>query len=236
MPGEEERSGRSILVERPGVGWLVAALSLVLVLLIASAMVNLAAFLGATLPDPDRLETGIPAPAFLTFVALSCLSLAMVAVVLLFFYRGMPTLSFRPRFLVHTACGLGAVWLVNITGTRLMERLDETYRGAPMEAEGLWKAGIVLFAVFVAPAVEELFFREMLLSRVLARRPAAGAAVTSAAFGLFHFGAGGIVLIGTLIAMGAILAWLRLSTRSLGPPIAVHALNNLLALVFLGGI
>jgi membrane protease YdiL (CAAX protease family) len=236
MPGEEERSGRSVLVERPGVGWLVAALSLVMVLLISAASLELVTCAGWKLPDPGGLESRIPAKAFLLVVALSCLSMALVAGFLLFFYRGFPPLSFRPRFLIHTAVGLAAVWLVNIAGTLLMEELDETYHGAPGEASGLTKAVIILMAVLVAPAVEELFFREMLLSRVLSNHPLSGAAATSAAFGLLHLGAGGAVLIGTLIAMGAVLAWLRIHTGSLGPPIAVHAMNNLLALIFLGSL
>lgn len=236
MHGEEERSGRSVLVERPGVGWLVAALSLVLVLLISAASLELVGYAGLEFPDPSGLESRIPAKTFLLVVALSCLSMALVAGFLLFFYRGIPPLGFRPRFLIHTAAGLLAVWLVNIAGTRLMEQWGEAYRGAPSEAGGLTKAVIILMAVFVAPAVEELFFREVLLSRVLSNYPLSGAAATSAAFGVLHFGAGGAILIATLIAMGAVLAWLRIRTGSLGPPIAVHAMNNLLALVFLGNL
>ena len=52
--------------------------------------------------------------------------------------------------------------------------------------------------------------------------------VTALAFGLAH---GLVVGLPVLTIFGAILAWLRLKTGSLYPPIALHALFNGAALI-----
>ena len=52
--------------------------------------------------------------------------------------------------------------------------------------------------------------------------------VTALAFGLAH---GLVVALPVLTIFGAILAWLRLKTESLYPPIILHALFNGAALI-----
>jgi membrane protease YdiL (CAAX protease family) len=230
--GGEIRDPRSM----PAVALLVVLLSLLLVILLSSAALAAAVELGAAVPGADSPGERIPPATFLLVISLTVLSILIVTTALLYFYRGPAAVTFPPRFLAHTAGGLAAVWLINLAGTRLMQVFGEEYRGAPGETEGALKLGVVILAVVLAPAAEELFFREALLARVLRRWPRLGIAVTSVSFGLFHFGSGGIILIVTLVAMGAVLAWLRIRTASLGPPLIVHGLNNLLALLLLGGL
>lgn len=96
---------------------------------------------------------------------------------------------------------------------------------------------VAVLAVLVAPPVEELLFRGVLL-RWLTRRggfwPAA--LLSSALFGLFHVyqapSVGGAVLLGLALSVfGLGLAVLVRHTGRLAPAIAVHALSNLLAVV-----
>lgn len=86
---------------------------------------------------------------------------------------------------------------------------------------------IGLAFVVGAPVTEELYFRALLLDPLSTAIGRSGAVVaTSLLFGLAHFQPRALPVI---IAIGAILAILRLVTRSIGPPIAVHAANNALA-------
>lgn len=89
-------------------------------------------------------------------------------------------------------------------------------------------ANFVVVAL-VAPVVEELTYRGLGFAAV---RDAFGVAmavgVTAIAFGLAH---GLVIALPVLTIFGAILAWLRLSTESLYPPIALHAIFNGAALI-----
>ena len=83
--------------------------------------------------------------------------------------------------------------------------------------------------VLVAPVIEELTYRGLGVSAVRdAFGPVAAVAVTGLAFGLAH---GLVIALPVLTLFGAILAWLRLSTDSLYPPIALHAIFNGAALI-----
>ena len=81
----------------------------------------------------------------------------------------------------------------------------------------------------VAPVVEELTYRGLGFAAVRdAFGVGAAIAVTALAFGLAH---GLVVGLPVLTVFGAILAWLRLRTSSLYPPIVLHALFNGIALI-----
>lgn len=111
--------------------------------------------------------------------------------------------------------------------------------GASMPLRGV----VLLTACVAAPVVEELLFRGVLLTALLAYgrtaldtapsrgRTLAAVAVVSVLFGLVHIGTyGNSVPTIALITLGApALAWLRLHTRSLWPAIAAHATMNLVA-------
>jgi membrane protease YdiL (CAAX protease family) len=82
-------------------------------------------------------------------------------------------------------------------------------------------------AVIVAPLVEELFFRGLLLQSLWRLTGLAWPAVllSAALFGLVHLPVPQSVL--PLVTMGCVLGYLRLRHRSLGLCIAVHVLFNL---------
>jgi sodium transport system permease protein len=83
---------------------------------------------------------------------------------------------------------------------------------------------IVLLAIAVTPAVcEELFFRGLVLG-ALKRHGALVAIVGSALlFALIH---GSIYRLLPTFLLGAVMGWVRVTTRSIAPGMVVHALNN----------
>jgi membrane protease YdiL (CAAX protease family) len=91
--------------------------------------------------------------------------------------------------------------------------------------------GLVLtFVTIVAigPFAEELFFRGVLSGAFAGRLGAFTPLGTGAVFGAAHLEPRAFP---ALFVLGALLGWLYLRTRSLWPGVAVHALNNLLALI-----
>lgn len=81
----------------------------------------------------------------------------------------------------------------------------------------------------IAPVVEELTYRGLGFAAIRDAHGATAAIVLSAlAFGLAH---GLLVALPVLTIFGAILAWLRLKTESLYPPIILHAVFNGAALI-----
>lgn len=92
--------------------------------------------------------------------------------------------------------------------------------------------GIVLAVVMtgiIAPVVEEIFFRGFIYPPLRKRFGVSGGIILSAViFGLFHLETWVII---PIMIIGVVLAYLYETEDSLGPPIMVHALNNLLSLV-----
>ncbi|MGH8124320.1 MAG: lysostaphin resistance A-like protein [Rhodanobacteraceae bacterium] len=91
---------------------------------------------------------------------------------------------------------------------------------------------LILMAVCVAPFVEELVFRGVLLSGLMRRMSAGWAILISALiFGCAHLPDFKFAwyAIPALVIMGLALAWLRLRSRSLWPSMVLHATNNLIA-------
>lgn len=99
-----------------------------------------------------------------------------------------------------------------------------------------WAVGVFAFAaVVVAPIVEELFFRGLLLRSLRAKLPAPAAiAVQAVIFGLYHLGPGvGVGAIGLVIVLtfaGAIFGVVAHRTRRLGPSMVAHCILNSLAM------
>lgn len=90
-------------------------------------------------------------------------------------------------------------------------------------------AGALLYGVLVAPVLEELLFRGFVLPPLVRRvGPWLGALSNGLLFGALHLADPWSVP--PLVALGALLAWLRLRSNSVGPPILLHATNN--AVVF----
>ncbi|HPF39219.1 MAG TPA: CPBP family intramembrane metalloprotease [Phycisphaerae bacterium] len=107
----------------------------------------------------------------------------------------------------------------------------ETLRSA---AVPVWmKAMIVLSAVVIAPIVEELLFRGMLLPSIAKRlrSPLLGLLISSLLFGLIHYRVAKTVP--ALFVFGIALGATYLRTRSLVVVILIHALFNLKTVVWI---
>jgi membrane protease YdiL (CAAX protease family) len=128
---------------------------------------------------------------------------------------------------------IGAAALVSVRGTalsaearQLAERLLELVRGGPW-----WRSWLL---VAVLPAVgEEVFFRGWLLSACSGARPARGRAVAAvaaqaAAFAAFHLLPERLP---QTFALGLVLGWMTLRSRSILPAIVAHAAHNSAPLV-----
>jgi uncharacterized protein len=98
---------------------------------------------------------------------------------------------------------------------------------------GTVAAGVLI--VLAAPASEEIFFRGFIFGGLRSRLSFPIAAVISAAiFGLFHYtGAGSIAVVPQLAFLGLVLCWVYEETGSIYPTMAIHAVNNLIAFIFL---
>jgi membrane protease YdiL (CAAX protease family) len=98
-------------------------------------------------------------------------------------------------------------------------------------AHGTPYIGFAFAVAIVAPVIEELFFRGLLL-RALERRFGTGWAVagSSVAFGLAHFQG---LQLPALVAVGLVFGILRVRTGRLGPGILAHAAFNAVAVAAL---
>ncbi|HEX7816954.1 type II CAAX endopeptidase family protein [Dyella sp.] len=88
-------------------------------------------------------------------------------------------------------------------------------------------------AVLIAPVVEEILFRGVLLSAWLKRLPTGWAvAATSTVFALIHLPDLSFLWYGlpNLALLGVAFAWLRLKSGSLYPAMLAHAMNNLVTI------
>lgn len=92
----------------------------------------------------------------------------------------------------------------------------------------------ILVVAVIAPIAEETFFRGFVYQG-LRKKFGVGAAISASAvvFALFHTR---IWLIVPVIAMGAVLAFLYEQEDSLGPPIVLHSLNNLVSVLIIYGL
>ena len=93
---------------------------------------------------------------------------------------------------------------------------------------------LALLVVCVAPFVEELVFRGVLLSGLATRMPIGWAMLLSAiVFGCVHLPDFKFAWypVPALIILGLASAWLRVRTRSLWPSITLHATNNFIAAI-----
>ena len=89
--------------------------------------------------------------------------------------------------------------------------------------------GGILIIVF-APISEEMFFRGFVYGGLRTRMglwPAA--AISAVVFGLPHVTSSDLTIVPPLVIFGLLLAWLYEYTGSLGPPIALHTINNAIA-------
>jgi membrane protease YdiL (CAAX protease family) len=100
------------------------------------------------------------------------------------------------------------------------------FPGGAEASIGLAFTAIVI--VVIAPFAEELFFRGALTGALAQRLGTFTPLVSGAIFGAAHLE---LRAFPALFVLGALLGWLYMRTRSLFPGVAVHAANNLLALI-----
>jgi membrane protease YdiL (CAAX protease family) len=94
---------------------------------------------------------------------------------------------------------------------------------------GVWA---ILLSVVAAPIFEEIFFRGLVLEHALRRWPAWQAvAVTSLLFGLVHLPNPPQMVNAAVV--GVMMGYIYVRTRSLTSVIAIHAVNNAIAYLFL---
>ena len=97
-----------------------------------------------------------------------------------------------------------------------------------MGMNGGWS---ILMLVGLAPVMEEVLFRGILLESVRSKHSAGRAIVVSALmFGVIHFIPQQVV---NAFAIGLILGYIYVRTESLWPVIVIHALNNAMAYVIM---
>lgn len=111
-------------------------------------------------------------------------------------------------------------------GARSQGLTPRAFPGGAEATIGLALTAIVI--VVVAPVSEELFFRGALTGALAQRLGAFTPLATGAIFGAAHLEPRAFP---ALFVLGLLLGWLYMRTRSLFPGIAVHAANNLLALL-----
>lgn len=135
----------------------------------------------------------------------------------------------RREVALVAACFAGT-FCANLLASWAMEASGEPYSGIPDIPRGLLGVAVVAAASTIAPAAEELFFREALMIRVFppgSRGFALG--ITAVAFAALHWNAGGPLLFLGLASIGIVLGALRIKTGSIGASILVHGANNLAA-------
>ena len=97
--------------------------------------------------------------------------------------------------------------------------------------DGIARAQTFAIVGVLAPFAEEVFFRGFLLAALVPKIGGLrGAVVSSSVFSAAHLNVGTLF---PIFVMGMLLAWLYLRTGSIWPPVAAHAAQNLLALIFL---
>ncbi|MDE3001200.1 MAG: type II CAAX endopeptidase family protein [Gemmatimonadota bacterium] len=177
---------------------------------------------------------------------LGILSLASFAAILVYVYRRTDLDWDYVRRLFNTDFDL-RVWpcvAISVVGlgmldTELMkvvirlvavpEWMQEIYRSEILRRTSFPSA--VFGAVVVAPLSEELLFRGILLSGLLAHYTRVSAVVwTSVLFGVIHFDLWRLV---PIVISGVVWAWWVIRTGSLLPALFGHALNNLIAVTIL---
>lgn len=148
--------------------------------------------------------------------------------------RRCPTLTtpVRPFSLkeLGCACAVGYALLMggNLLGTGLMT-LVQAVTGAPgnnLVAEAVQQsdpAGILLFAVILAPLAEEFLFRGLLYDRLAVFGPGWAVVLTALLFGLFH---GNFYQLFYAAGVGLVLGWLKARTGQLRWGIALHMVIN----------
>lgn len=127
----------------------------------------------------------------------------------------MPVLALVPGMLVVSG------WMSQLLGSVFqMSRWEEDAFTSMLSAS----PGAIALVCVLAPVLEEMLFRGVILRAFLLRYPSGTAIVHSAAiFGLAHMN---IYQFVSALTMGLVLGWLYERTRSLFPCIVLHSASN----------
>lgn len=214
----------------PGRRVLVAAAAYIAALLVAGALV--AVFAGRVamnriLYDPWTNLAGLAAYAALVAGTLFAARAAGGASAIGVRLPERPSRAFALAAVVLVA-GLAAAAALEplLHGARSQGLTPRRFPGGAEATIGLALTAVVI--VVVAPFAEELFFRGALTGAFASRLGAFTPLVSGAIFGAAHLEPRAFP---ALFILGALLGWLYMRTRSLLPGMAVHAANNLLALL-----
>ncbi len=114
-------------------------------------------------------------------------------------------------------------------GHEISQDIQQLTQNAPLA----WRVALALMAISLAPLTEELLFRGVLLSALIPRCGMRLAVLLSAAgFAAIHLP--GLqwqwYALPELIALGVVLAWLRVHYQSLWPAVLAHGTHNAMAL------
>lgn len=135
--------------------------------------------------------------------------------------------GFNPMLILW---GFVMVLLTGIVIEPVLEIFDDKYLKLidQMGVHGGWS---VLMLVVLAPIMEEVLFRGILLESVRSKHSAGRAIVVSALmFGVIHLIPQQVV---NAFVIGLILGYIYVRTESLWPVIVIHALNNAMAYVIM---
>lgn len=200
--------------------------------------------------DPAELTTRIGQPDGLALIAISLGSTATAALVLYFWRRRASpverTASWRAARRPGSWGWAAVTGIAAFVFSTLASALGQHsgIESIPSNLPLIESVGnhhpllLLLFAVVLAPAYEELLFRRVLFGRFWnAGRPWLGMVLSSAAFACMHElpklsgnDWPATMLLWTCYAvMGAAFAWVYRRTGTLWAAIGAHALNNLLA-------
>ncbi|MCW4455344.1 CPBP family intramembrane metalloprotease [Flavobacterium sp. MXW15] len=206
---------------------------------------------GSGAVDPADIATQMGQPGALAQILMALIATSSAALLLYFWRRRA---SAAERQASHRAARRPATWgwtlliaAAVFTGSSLIGWLAKQGGVEPLptnlplmqQAISQYPVFLVVFAVLLAPAYEELLFRRVLFGRLWAAgRPLLGMVLSSAAFALVHeipgsSGNGPLEILQLWLiygGMGAAFAWLYQRTGTLWAPVAAHALNNAIAL------
>ncbi|MBW3652016.1 MAG: CPBP family intramembrane metalloprotease [Actinobacteria bacterium] len=122
---------------------------------------------------------------------------------------------------------LSGIWAVALDLDQRQDLPEELGADGPL----LNALAVVVLVTVIAPLGEELFFRGFFFGALRNwRGPWPAAALTGVVFGGIHVGSAPVGYLVPLMILGAALCLLYEWTGSLYPPIALHALNNSIAL------
>ncbi|WP_140724499.1 CPBP family intramembrane glutamic endopeptidase [Pseudomonas sp. Hp2] len=205
-------------------------------------------------PAPERIAEGIGQPGAMAQMLIALASTASAALLLYFWRRrasaqerqaSRAAIARRSTWGLVVAVAIGVFAFSALVGS-VAEFLGihpvPTNLALMEQAIDQYPWFLVVFAVALAPAYEELLFRRVLFGRLLAAgRPWLGMLLSSLAFALLHevpgiSGNGPWAILQLWLVygtMGAAFAWLYWRTGTLWAPIVAHGLNNAVALAAL---